>query len=140
MSLVKLFPALRRSQSSRCLSNYHRLAESLNLRGLEKGKLKYEFTVRESQANLHGVLHGAYVAFVVDETSTKVLEMSHATKKRGVSVNMSVSYLHPAYIDQIITVEAECRKIGSKLAYLEATLRTNDGTLVAHGKHTKFVG
>jgi uncharacterized protein (TIGR00369 family) len=116
------------------------MANNLQFVGSNNGKVTYKFTVDESMVNSHKVLHGSYVAFVVDETSTKALELVHPTNKRGVSVNIGVTYLQLVNMDQVVTVESECMKIGSNMAYLESTLKCSNGTVVAIGRHNKFVG
>merc|ERR1712080_340090 len=106
----------------------------------ESGKLKFQFTVDESVVNVNQTLHGAYIAFLVDETTTCALALAHRDNARGVSVEMNISYTRAARLNEIVTIETECKKVGSTLAFLEATFKTSDGKLIATGRHTKFVG
>ena len=86
------------------------------------------------------MLHGSYVAFVVDETSTQALAHIHPSNKRGVSVTMSVSYLQPVPLHQEVTVKSSCKQLGATMAFLETVFLVGDGDVVAEGRHTKFVG
>ena len=75
---------------------------------------------------------------MVDFTTTAAL-MVMENSKAGVSVDMSISYMRAAKIGDVVTMETECKKIGSTLAFMEATLKNSDGKLLAVGKHTKYV-
>ena len=102
---------------------------------------KYRFTVDESQTNNGGTLHGAYIAYLVDHTTSISIALTglgpiHA----GVSVGMNINYLRSAKVDDVVTVVTSCKKVGRTLAFLEASLSNADGKLIATASHTKYVG
>ena len=54
---------------------------------------------------------------------------------------MHMNYLRAARVNDIVHVETECKKVGSTLAFLEATItNANTGKLIATATHTKYVG
>ena len=50
-------------------------------------------------------------------------------------------YLSPAKQGDTILIEAECLKVGRSLAFATVDIRnkSNDGRLVAQGRHTKYI-
>ena len=59
----------------------------------------------------------------------------------GVSVDIHVSYLKGAREGDVVLIEADTLKKGKTLAYLECVLKhKKDGSLIAKGSHTKYVG
>ena len=49
-------------------------------------------------------------------------------------------YMSPARTGDLVTITAECLKMGRTLAFTTAELRLKDGRLVARGNHTKHLG
>lgn len=96
-------------------------------------------------ANINQVIHGGALASLVDLVSTAAL---YNTKQRkpGVSVDMHVSFIKPAKLNETILVEGRVVKAGNKMAYTRADIYLKDGEqislnkkmLVATGSHTKF--
>lgn len=59
----------------------------------------------------------------------------------GVSVDIHVSYLKAAKEGDIVVIEADTIKKGRNLAFLECVLKhKRDGSVIAKGSHTKYVG
>lgn len=59
----------------------------------------------------------------------------------GVSVDIHLSYLKGAREGDVVVIEADTIRAGRQLAFLECTLKhKKDGTLIAKGSHTKYVG
>lgn len=59
----------------------------------------------------------------------------------GVSVDIHVSYLKSAKAGDVVVIEADTIRKGNKLAFLECVLtHKKDGSVIAKGAHTKFVG
>lgn len=60
---------------------------------------------------------------------------------RGVSVDMHLSYLKAARLGEVVLIEADTIKSGRKMAFLECVLKhKKDGSVIAKGSHTKYVG
>lgn len=51
-----------------------------------------------------------------------------------------LSYLSAARPGDEIIIDASCIKAGKSLAFSKADVKLADGTILAHGQHTKFVG
>ena len=97
-------------------------------------------------ANVNQVIHGGALASLVDLVSTAAL-YNTKLKKPGVSVDMHLSFIKPAKLNETILVEGRVIKVGSKMAFLKADVYLKDGQeisldkslLVATGSHTKFI-
>ncbi|XP_057297149.1 acyl-coenzyme A thioesterase 13-like [Hydractinia symbiolongicarpus] len=105
----------------------------------DNGKAKFQWTVDESQVNGLKTLHGGFTAFIVDVTTTVML-ITLGKNRPGVSIELNVSYMKPARIGEVVTLETECKKLGSSLAFTEAVIKNSKGDLLATAKHTKYVG
>ncbi|CAH0716075.1 unnamed protein product, partial [Brenthis ino] len=105
------------------------------------GKMVTEFKVGPEHLNQRGTLHGGFIAHLVDAISTYALESNENIDTRGVSVDLSVSYMNAAKEGDNVEVEAITRKLGKKIAFLEIEVRNKDNNKVlATGRHTKYVG
>ncbi|XP_057333451.1 acyl-coenzyme A thioesterase 13-like [Microplitis mediator] len=114
--------------------------KNLEILSAGNGQCKAEFTVKEEQLNYGGSLHGGCTCSLVDCVSTYAL-LTHGKGHPGVSVNMNVSFMKAAMPDEVIIVEAKTIKLGRTLAFLDIELsKKKDGSLIARGSHTKFVG
>ncbi len=68
-------------------------------------------------------------------------------RKPGVSVDMHLSYVKPAKLNETILIEANVLRAGTKLAYLTAnvylkdtdSLHLNKKKVVATATHTKYI-
>lgn len=118
----------------------------------------FRFTVNEPQLNANNHLHGSYIAYLVDLTTTAAnvvcsadnscQEIDSATPScswvsanRGVSVELSVTYISSAQPGDKLAVRASRIKTGKNLSFLEALIwNVDSGASIASGKHTKFVG
>lgn len=59
----------------------------------------------------------------------------------GVSVDIHVTYLKAAREGDVVVIEADTIRAGKNLAFLECNLKhKKDGSLIAKGAHTKYVG
>ncbi|XP_026481929.1 acyl-coenzyme A thioesterase 13-like [Ctenocephalides felis] len=134
-------------RSVKTLAEYFKLAKGfdqclnkLTLISAEKeGKCVVEFTVDKEHVNAAGNLHGGFTATLVDVVSTFALVA--AEKPPGVSVDIHVSYLKGATLGEQIVVEANTRKAGRTLAFLDVELFKKEcREIIARGSHTKFIG
>ncbi|XP_068620006.1 acyl-coenzyme A thioesterase 13-like [Battus philenor] len=117
-----------------------------NLRKLKvvcctSGKLVTEFEVGPEHLNQRGTLHGGFIAHLVDAVSTYALTANDNVETRGVSIDLSVSYLNAARQGDNVEVEAITRKVGKKIAFLDVEIRNKStNEVIATGRHTKYVG
>ncbi|XP_043492922.1 acyl-coenzyme A thioesterase 13-like isoform X2 [Polistes fuscatus] len=78
-------------------------------------------------------------ATIIDCISTYAL-MTRGTGAPGVSVNMNISYMKPAFPGEVVEVDAKTIRAGRTLAYLAVDLTKNNGKdIIANGKHIKFI-
>ena len=110
------------------------------------GKCLVELKVDENLANINKVIHGGAIATLVDAVSTAAL-FNTPLRKPGVSVDIHLSYMKPAKLNDTILVEGKVVKAGNKMAYLSAEvyIKSEESfdlkreNLVATGTHTKFI-
>ncbi|KAE8126174.1 hypothetical protein FH972_020917 [Carpinus fangiana] len=58
----------------------------------------------------------------------------------GVSVEINVSYLDAAYVDEEIEVEARALRVGKAVGVVSVELRKKKtGKIIAQGRHTKYL-
>ena len=48
--------------------------------------------------------------------------------------------MNPAHIGDTLLIDAECQKLGKTLAFAAVDIHKKDGSLVAQGRHTKYLG
>ncbi|XP_023931962.1 acyl-coenzyme A thioesterase 13 isoform X2 [Lingula anatina] len=104
------------------------------------GKCQCELTVEEEHTNRGGTLHGGMTATLVDSVSTVAL-MTTGPGLPGVSVDMNVTFMKSAKIGDDVIIDASTLKVGKTLAFLNVDLKLKkDGSLIAQGRHTKYLG
>ncbi|CAL52417.1 Phenylacetic acid degradation-related domain [Ostreococcus tauri] len=102
------------------------------------GKFQCELTVTAELTNRFGTLHGGCVATIVDVLTTVALLT--LTDRGGVSTDLSCSYVAPAVLGERVRVECEVIRAGRTLAWMECAIkRISDNSVLATGKHTKFL-
>ncbi|KAJ0183905.1 hypothetical protein K1T71_000328 [Dendrolimus kikuchii] len=109
--------------------------------GCGNGRMVTQFQVAPEHLNQRGTLHGGFVAHLVDAISTYALTSNENIETRGVSIDLSVSFLSAAKEGDSIEVEAITKKTGKKIAFLEVEVRNKDtNQILATGRHTKYIG
>ncbi|XP_052258426.1 acyl-coenzyme A thioesterase 13-like [Dreissena polymorpha] len=127
-------------QSTREYKGFENVLKSVRVLSGGGGTCKCALHVGEEHQNRGGTLHGGLTCTLVDAVSTWAL-MATEEPVAGVSVDLSVSFMKGARVGEEIVVDARILKRGKRLAFLSVDI-TNmaDGTLLAQGKHTKYVG
>ncbi|KAG8235447.1 hypothetical protein J437_LFUL015795 [Ladona fulva] len=119
---------------------YDRLIEKVRIVAAGEGHCMAEMVVGTEHQNRGGTLHGGFTATLVDCISTFAL-MTHGKGAPGVSVNMNINYLKPAFEGEEIVINANTLRAGKKLAYLSVDIKKKEsGDLVATASHIKFMG
>ncbi|XP_033328366.1 acyl-coenzyme A thioesterase 13 [Megalopta genalis] len=104
------------------------------------GKCKAKLVVSEEHLNAGGTMHGGYTSTIIDCISTYAL-MTHKECPPGVSVDLIVTFMKPALPGETVVIDARTVRAGKTLAFLAVDVSKNDGKdMVAHGRHTKFIG
>ena len=102
-----------------------------------RGAFTCELEVTAELTNRFGTLHGGCVATLVDVLTTVALLT--VTTQGGVSTDLSVSYCAPAPTGARVMITCEVLKVGKTLAWMECVLKNEDGSVIATGRHTKFL-
>ncbi|XP_038627229.1 acyl-coenzyme A thioesterase 13 [Tachyglossus aculeatus] len=119
---------------------FDRVLDKMTVLSASPGQVTCQLKVGEEHTNRGGTLHGGLTATLVDVVSTAAL--LHTERGRpGVSVDMNITYVSPAYIGEEILITAHILKQGKTLAFatVDMTNKTT-GKLVAQGRHTKHLG
>ena len=58
----------------------------------------------------------------------------------SLSLTFSIRFFKPAAVGETIVIDAQTLRRGKRLAFLTVDIMKEDGTLLAQGKHTKYVG
>lgn len=107
------------------------------------GRCVASLKVEQEHCNNYGTLHGGCTATLVDVVSTFALvgETEESLRHLGVSVNMNIDYMKAGRLGSEIIVDAQVKKRGKKLAFLDVEIRDKENNdLLAKGSHTKFIG
>uniref|UniRef100_A0A914C4G6 Acyl-coenzyme A thioesterase 13 n=1 Tax=Acrobeloides nanus TaxID=290746 RepID=A0A914C4G6_9BILA len=132
-----LTPIRQLFKSYQSISNFNKCAGKCRVISAEEGYVRVEFQVSEDLTNHIGTLHGGQTATLIDIVTTAALVATERAQP-GVSVDLIVSYLAPAKLNETIVVDANVLRVGKTLAYTRADLyRKEDNKLVATGLHTK---
>ncbi|XP_076248607.1 acyl-coenzyme A thioesterase 13 [Calliopsis andreniformis] len=121
------------------IPNFGQCMRKLEIISAGNGNCKAQFVVSEEHLNLGGTMHGGFTSTLIDCVSTYAV-MTHGTGVPGVSVNLNVSFMKPAFPGELVTVDAKTVRAGKTLAFLAVDITKNNGKdIIAHGQHTKFI-
>lgn len=114
--------------------------QQLKLLSAADGMCRCELNVQSKMLNVSGKLHGGVTASLVDAVSTYALTTT-GEGRPGSSIDLNVSYLRPVNEGESIIITAQTLRCGRQVAVcsVEVTNKSS-GQLLAHGKHTKYVG
>jgi acyl-coenzyme A thioesterase 13 len=115
---------------------YDKALNGVKLISSGEGQCTFEATVMEEHLNVGGGMHGGYTALLVDALSTAAIMAKD--KPPGVSVSLSVSYLRPAKLGDVLKIETMCAKAGKNLAHATVDIMDKKtGKMIAQGSQTK---
>ncbi|KAI8053213.1 HotDog domain-containing protein [Syncephalis plumigaleata] len=109
----------------------------LKLESANKGHVIVTMPVEECHLNGSGNLHGGVIATIIVTVSSFAIA-SAGCYATGVSTDLNVSYLSSAKRGDIITIDSTCTRLGKAMAYTTTDIK-KDQTIIAQGRHTKFV-
>ncbi|KPJ09243.1 Acyl-coenzyme A thioesterase 13 [Papilio machaon] len=113
---------------------FDRNLRNIKLVSCGDGVVISELQVGSEHLNESGTLHGGFIAHMVDTLSTFALLASDQAVGRGLSVDLSVSYLSTVSEGDKLEIESVTKKVGNKVAFLEVQIRNKDNDeLVATG-------
>jgi uncharacterized protein (TIGR00369 family) len=102
---------------------------------LEPGRVKVRYTARAEFGNPQGAIQGGFLAAMLDDAMGPALFTTLHSDQFAPTVEMKVNYLRPARPGPIIAEGRVVHRTRS-LAFLEGTLATEDGDLIATGSAT----
>ncbi|XVF62116.1 hypothetical protein PTKIN_Ptkin08bG0191400 [Pterospermum kingtungense] len=122
---------------SRFFENF--IMQGLRVDLIEKGRVLCTMKVPPRLLNAGNFLHGGATATLVDLVGSAVV-YTYGVSSSGVSVEINVSYLDAAYVDEEIEIDARALRVGKTVAVVTVEFRKkNTGKIVAQGRHTKYL-
>ena len=99
-------------------------------RSIEPGHVRVQYTAREEFNNPMGVVQGGFLAAMLDDAMGPALFTLLDEGQFAPTVDLKVSFLRPARAGTLVAEGRVVHRTRS-IAFLEGTLATEDGTLVA---------
>eukprot|EP00854_Cymbomonas_tetramitiformis_P014592 gene14592-17243_t len=104
----------------------------------ERGRFTCVIPVNEKVQNRYGTLHGGCIATLVDVIGSAALMT--AADASGVSVDINVSFLRSAPLNEEVEIDAQVLRAGKSLATVQVDFRLKrTGELLSQGRHTKYL-
>ncbi|KAF9354100.1 hypothetical protein BGX34_011224 [Mortierella sp. NVP85] len=76
------------------------------------------------------IVHGGLLATILDEI-TAMTAIPNLPGKSGFTANLNINYRHPCIADQFVIAHSELTSTEGRKAFVKATLKTLQGTLLA---------
>lgn len=116
------------------------MLRTLNIHLKENGDnyAEMEVTVDDRHKNYLGGGHGGLIATLIDTVAffPKTLLPS---RKPCTTTNLTVTYVRPAALGDVLTARSEVMHLGRKLVSLAVTVKNQKDKLVAHGTVTLMI-
>ena len=114
---------------------FDHIFKGLHVTAITKGTVSAELLIEPSLCNAYSTLHGGAISSLVDIVGTMAL-LTYDPLRPGVSVELNVSFLRPAKVESVVSVEGRVLKSGKLLGFTEVVI-TQEGSVIAVGRHTK---
>ncbi|OVA01540.1 Thioesterase superfamily [Macleaya cordata] len=106
---------------------------------IEPGRIICSMKVPPRLLNSGNFLHGGATASLVDIIGSAAIFTAGAPTS-GVSVEINVSYLDSAFLDEEIEIESKVLRVGKAVGVVTVELRKKKtGKIIAQGRHTKYL-
>lgn len=103
----------------------------------EAGKAIYTMTISQLHLATPFAAHGGSVAALMDAALGVACLSQVCREERIVStVTLNIMYMHPALLNDRLTVTAEVTKAGKRLLFVEGKVHNQNGTIVASATAT----
>jgi uncharacterized protein (TIGR00369 family) len=112
---------------------------NMDIESVETGRVVFGGTPDPSHYNPIGMVHGGFAATMLDTVAGCAV---HSTLSAGVgyaSIEIKVSFLRPLRAGTRVIATGTATKPGSRVAFADAILATDDGTLVATASSSLLV-
>ena len=97
----------------------------------ESATVSSMFTPLPFMSGGDGIMHGGFIALLLDEASSKVLS---GLGKQGMTRNIDVSFEKPVRLDQTIRLEANLDRHEGRKHWIEARILNSEGQTLAKSK------
>lgn len=95
------------------------------------GVVKMRFKVGMNMCNPMGSVQGGIVVAMLDDAAATAAICKSGTRIVVPSIEMKTSFFAPARADTWLYVEGRCIKLGKRVAFMEADMTDEAGTLLA---------
>ncbi|KAJ8641869.1 hypothetical protein MRB53_018563 [Persea americana] len=114
------------------------ISHGIRVDRIEPGRICCSFKVPQRLLNTGNFMHGGATASLVDLVgSAAIFTVAPAS---GVSIEINVSYLDSAFLDEELEIEAKVLRVGKTVGVVSVELRKKStGKIVAQGRHTKYL-
>ncbi len=102
------------------------------LKEVDAGRLVMEYTIHKEMINPVGGLHGGMTALIMDELIGATVFSLH-TEYLYTSINLSVDFLRPAKLGDVITATATVVRKGRKVINVDCIIHHQNGKVLAKG-------
>ncbi|KAL1188828.1 hypothetical protein V5N11_021988 [Cardamine amara subsp. amara] len=133
-----------KAKESKMANLRHRFLEGFVTKGLkvdliEPGRVVCSMKIPPHLLNAGNFLHGGATATLVDLLGSAAIYTT-GVPHSGVSVEINVSYLDAAFLDEEIEIETKALRVGKTVAVVSVELRKKkNGKIIAQGRHTKYL-
>ncbi|XVE83481.1 hypothetical protein DITRI_Ditri16bG0091500 [Diplodiscus trichospermus] len=115
------------------------IVHGLSVDLIETGRLICSFKVSPRLLNGGNYLHGGVTATLVDLVGSAAVYTEGATST-GTSVEINVSFMDAAYVDEEIEIEARTLHVAKTVAVVNVEVRKkNTGKIIAQGRNTNYL-
>lgn len=97
---------------------------------VDEGSLTFEFVVREEMTNPGKILHGGVTASMLDDVMGMTV-FSLGRESFYTTINLSIDYLLPAKVDDVIYVKSKVIRAGKTVINMECEVRNSEHKIIA---------
>ncbi len=97
----------------------------------EKKRIKTLFKPQEWQQGFGGIIHGGFLAILLDEVMVK---LSYEVGIPAVTAEMNIHFKEPARIDEDIIVTGEIIRETKRIIYTKANAKYREGNIIAEAE------
>ena len=106
----------------------------------EPGRTIWRATIDERFLNPAGVVQGGFLAAMLDSAmGASAVSLTGERRVNVANTEMKVSFLRSARVGDVLTCTASVIKPGRVISFLEATIETAEGDLVATASSTYLI-
>ena len=98
--------------------------------GFENDELTLEFTPKPFFCNPMGMIHGGFVASMLDESMGSAILATTRGQSIGATISATIDFIRPAMLGTLTTT-SRVANLGKSIAFLEGELWSSGGKLLA---------